>query len=63
MPMSSFEKDSGDTILLKAGGDKRIQTLHKGVSRKGNLIMRLQFELPFHDVAVQHASHCISYSY
>ena len=46
------------TVMVQ--GDKRVHTFPKGISPKGNIIARLEFELAYYDVTVKHLSHCVS---
>ena len=38
-------------------GDKKVYTFPNGISPKVNVIVQLEFELTYDDVAVQHDSH------
>ena len=37
--------------------NKRIHTFPKGISLKVNVIVRLEFELAYYDIAIQHVNH------
>ena len=43
--------------LLKSGWDKEVLTFPKVISAKVNVIARLEFELAYYDVALQHVCH------
>ena len=53
----SLKKGSWDSIQPIAGEDKEVYTFPKGLSPKVNMIAPLEFELAYHDIAVQHVSH------
>ncbi len=38
--------------------DKGVHTFAKGISPKVNVIVRLEFELAYYDVAALHVNHC-----
>ena len=40
-----------------SGRDKRVHSFHGGISPKMNVIARLEIELAYYDVTVQHVSH------
>ena len=54
MPNPFLWKNSRGTIQPKAGGDKSVHAFQKGISLKVNIIAWLEFELTYHDIAVQH---------
>ena len=57
MPKPSFQKNSSCTIQPLAKGDKDVHAFLKSISLKVNVIVWLEFELVYYNVAVQHVSH------
>ena len=54
MSKPTVSKNSGSTIYSIAEGNQRVHTLPKGMRSKVNVIVRLEFELAYYDVSVQH---------
>ena len=58
MPKPYFYKNSNGTIQpIDCDGDKRVHTFPKNISPNVSVMVRLEFELAYNNVTVQHVSH------
>ena len=46
-------------VVLFSWKDVGVHTFDKGIRAKVNVIARLEFELAYNNVTVQHVSHCV----
>ena len=58
----SFEKNNSDTFEPIVGGIREIYIFPKGICLKVNIIMQLEFELSYYDVAVQPVDYNVTWT-